>query len=124
MFAAETSVNSDNLEEIWLYIYCLFFTQFFVIVVSGAASRIEKSSPPPKEICAANINGPVDGIQGKKLREQQNNSNWKCVLLSKDLMYIPTWQEFLVCQGIINDKAHNTPPPILIHGGYPPKWLN
>jgi hypothetical protein len=58
-----------------LNIYCLFFTQFFVIVVPGAVSRIEKSIPPPKEISAANINGPVDGIQGKKLREQQNNLN-------------------------------------------------
>jgi len=51
------------------------FTKIFVIVVPAAASRIKKSSPPPKEICAANINGPVDGIQGKKLREQQNNIN-------------------------------------------------
>ena len=70
------------------------------------------------------VNGLVDDIQGKKLREEENNLNWKCVLLNKELMYIPMRQEFLVCQGIINDKVQDTPPPILIHGGHQLKWLS
>jgi len=39
MFAAETSVNNNNLEETWQYLL-FFFIHFFGIVVRGAVSRI------------------------------------------------------------------------------------
>jgi hypothetical protein len=37
MFAAEISVDNNNLEETWLNIYCLFFAQFFRIVPAAVS---------------------------------------------------------------------------------------